>query len=69
MDVVELVYSKDRDSKAPPVRFILADNDGDFSIGGKYVNDSMFAYAFMNHYFDMIDEGNVDGLEAVIRSS
>ena len=69
MDVVELVYSKDRDSKAPPVRFILADNDGEYSIGGKYVNDSMFAYAFMNHYFDMIDEGNVDGLEAVIRSS
>ena len=69
MEVVELVYSKDRDSKASPVRFILADNDGDYSLGGKYITDSMFAYAFINHYFDMIDDGNADGLEAVIRSS
>lgn len=69
MEVVELAYSKDRDSKAPPVRFILSNNDGHFSIGGKYVTDSMFAYAYMNHYFDMIEDGKVDALEAIIKSS
>ena len=69
MEVVELCYSKDRDSKAAPVRFILADNDGEFSLGGNYVNDSMFAYAYIKRYFEMIDDGNIDGLEAIIKSS
>ena len=69
MEVVELVYSKDRDSKAPPVRFTLADHGDGFSIGGEYVTDSMFAYSYINHYFDMIDDGNVDALEAIIKSS
>ena len=69
MEVVELCYSKDRDSQAAPVRFILADNDGSYSIGGDYITDSMFAYAYINRYFDMIDEENIDGLEAIIKSS
>lgn len=69
MEVVELCYSKDRDSKAAPVRFILADNEGAYSIGGDYVTDSMFAYSYIRRYFDMIDDGNVDGLEAIIKSS
>ena len=69
MDVVELCYSKDKDAKAPPVRFTIAKKGDSYSIAGEYINDSMFAYAYLNHYFDMIDEENVDGLEAVIKST
>lgn len=69
MEVVELCYSKDRDSHAAPVRFIIANNEGNYSIGGDYVTDSMFAYSYIKRYFDMIDDGNVDGLEAIIKSS
>ena len=29
----------------------------------------MLAYSYINHYFEMIDDGNVDGLEAVIKST
>ena len=69
MDVVELCYSKDRDSKAPPVRFTLAVNDGKYSVAGQYMTDSLFAYNYINHYFDMIDDENTDGLEAIIKST
>jgi len=69
MDVVELCYSKDREPSAPPVRFTLAKKDNLYSIGGRYITDSMFAYAYINRYFDMIDDQNVDGLEVVIRDS
>ena len=29
----------------------------------------MLAYSYINHYFEMIDSGNVNGLEAIIKSS
>ena len=69
MDVVELCYSKDRDPKAPPVRFTISVKEDGCSIAGKYITDSMFAYAYINHYFNMIDDENVDGLEAIIKDS
>lgn len=69
MEVVELCYQKDKDPSAPPVRFTLAKNKDNYAIASDYITDSMLAYVYINHYFDMIDEGNVDGLEAVIKSS
>ena len=69
MDVVELCYSKDRDPKASPVRFTIAKTENGCTIAGRYITDSMFAYAYINRYFDMIDDENVDGLEAVIKDS
>lgn len=69
MDVVELCYSKDHDPKAPPVRFTIAKKDNGYSIAGRYITDSMFAYAYINHYFDMIDDGNADELQTVIKDS
>lgn len=69
MDVIELCYSKDRAPSAPAVRFTIAKNDDGYSIAGEYITESMLAYSYMNHYFTMIEEGNVDGLEAIIKSS
>ena len=69
MDVVELCYSKDRDVNAPPVRFTLAVKDGTYSIAGDYMTDSLFAYSYINHYFDVIDAENTDALEAIIKST
>ena len=69
MDVVELCYTKDRDADAPPVRFTLAVNDGKYSVAGQYMTDSIFAYTYINHYFDMIDDENIDALEAIIKST
>ncbi len=69
MDVVELCYSKDRDVNAPPVRFTLAVNDGTYSLPGNYMTDSLFAYSYINHYFDVIDAENTDALEAIIKST
>ncbi len=69
MDVIELCYSEDKDKSAPPVRFMIAKDGGNYSIAGKYITDSMLAYSYINHYFEMIDSGNVNGLEAIIKSS
>ena len=69
MDVVELCYSKDRDPSASPVRFIIARHGSTISVPRKYIVDSMLAYYYINHYFEMIDEMNVDGLEAIIKSA
>ena len=69
MDVVELCYKKDKDPSAPPVRFTLAKNKDNYALASEYITDSMLAYVYINHYFDMIDEGNVDGLEAVLKAS
>ncbi len=38
-------------------------------MAGQYITDSMLAYSYINHYFDMIDDGNIDGLEAIIKST
>lgn len=69
MDVVELCYSKDKAPSASPVRFLLSKNDSVYSLPGQYIVDSMLAYSYINHYFEMIDDSNVDGLEAVIKST
>ena len=69
MDVVELCYSKDKDPSAPPVRFMLSNKNGTYTLSSKFIVDSMLAYSYINHYFEMIDDGNVDGLEAVIKSA
>ena len=49
--------------------FILAKNGDSCSVAGSYIVDSMLAYSYINHYFEMIDDGNVDGLEAIINSA
>jgi hypothetical protein len=69
LDVVELCYSKDKDPSAPPVRFMLSKKDSAYSLPSDFIVDSMLAYSYINHYFEMIDDGNVDGLEAVIKST
>lgn len=69
MDVVELCYSRDKDPSAPPVRFMLSKKSGIYSLSSDFIVDSMLAYSYINHYFEMIDDGNVDGLEAVIKSA
>ncbi len=68
MDVVELCYSKDKDKSAPPVRFTLSKKDNIYILSSKYIIDTMLAYSYINHYFEMIDSDNVDGLEAIIKS-
>lgn len=69
MDVVELCYSKDKDHSAPPVRFTLAKKGNIYTLSSKYIVDTMLAYSYINHYFEMIDSDNVDGLEAIIKSA
>ena len=69
MDVIELCFSKDKDPSAPPVRFMLSKKGDTYSLSSKFIVDSMLAYSYINHYFEMIDDGNVDGLEAVIKST
>lgn len=69
LDVVELCYSKDKSPDAPQVRFMIADHGSDYAIPRKYIVDSMLAYYYINHYFEMIDNENVDGLEAIIKSA
>ncbi|MBR3341991.1 MAG: hypothetical protein IKG30_10260 [Clostridiales bacterium] len=68
MDVVELCYSKDKDKNAPPVRFVISKRSN-CTVAGKYIVDSMLAYSYINHYFEMIDDQNADGLEAIIKSA
>ena len=69
VDVIELCYSKDKAPDASPVRFIISKHGGSCSMAGRYIVDSMLAYSYINHYFEMIDDGNVDGLEAIIKSA
>ena len=69
MDVIELCYSKDKNVYASPVRFTIAKSGDSYSISGRYIYDSIIAYSYINHYFEMIDDDNVDGLEAIIKSS
>lgn len=69
LDVVELCYTKDRDPKAPPVRFAIEHKNNSYILSSDYITDSMFAYSYINHYFEMIDENNIVGLESVIKSS
>ena len=69
MDVIELCYSQDKDPSASPVRFTIAKNGDKYAMAGQYITDSMLAYSYINHYFDMIDDGNIDGLEAIIKST
>ena len=68
MDVVELCYSNDKDWDAPSVRFVIA-KKSNCTVAGKYIVDSMLAYSYINHYFEMIDDQNADGLEAIIKSA
>ena len=68
MDVVELCYSKDKAPGAPAVRFVIAKQGANCSMPRDYIVDSMLAYYYINHYFEMIDDLNVDGLEAIIKS-
>ncbi len=69
LDVIELCFSKDKDPGASPVRFIIAKHGSSCSMAGDYIVDSMLAYSYINHYFEMIDDGNIDGLEAIIKSA
>lgn len=69
LEIVELCYSTDKKPSAAPVRFAVAKNGDSYSLAGQYITDSMLAYSYINHYFDMIDDGNIDGLEAIIKSS
>lgn len=69
LDVVELCYSRDKDPGAPAVRFMLAKKGSLYVLPSEFIVDSMLAYSYINHYFEMIDDGNVDGLEAVIKST
>ena len=69
MDVIELSYSQDKNPEASPVRFTSAKNGDKYAMAGQYITDSMLAYSYINHYFDMIDDGNIDGLEAIIKST
>ena len=69
MDVVELCYSKDKDSEAPSVVFTITKKNSSHTLAGQYVIDTVLAYSYINHYFEMINDGNVDGLEAIIKSA
>ena len=69
MDVIELCYSDDKNPSASPVRFTIAKNGDKYAMAGQYITDSMLAYSYIKHYFDMIDDGNIDGLEAIIKST
>lgn len=69
MDVIELSYSQDKNPEASPVRFTIAKNGDKYAMAGQYITDSMLAYSYINHYFDMINDGNIDGLEAIIKST
>ncbi len=69
LDVVELCYSRDKSPDASPVMFLISKHDGGCSMAGSYIVDSMLAYSYINHYFEMIDDRNVDGLEAIIKSA
>ena len=48
---------------------MLSNKNGTYTLSSKFIVDSMLAYSYINHYFEMIDDGNVDGLEAVIKSA
>ena len=67
LDVVELSYSQDNKPLASPVRFVIAKSDDKYVMATKYISDSLLAYSYINHYFDMIDENNIDGIEALIK--
>ena len=69
IDVVELCYSNDKSPNSPPVRFVIAKHGTGYCMASNYIVDSMLAYSYINHYFEMIDERNVDGLEAIIKSA
>ena len=69
LDVVELCYSEDKKPLASPVRFVIAKNADKYVMAAKYIYDSFQAYSYINHYFDMIEDGNIDGLETLIKST
>ncbi len=69
MDVVELCYSKDKSMFSSPVRFTIAKNGDTSFVASRYIAESMLAYSYINHYFEMIDDNNVDALEAIIKTS
>ena len=69
MDVIEICYSEDKAPNVSPVRFVIANKNGKYVMPSDYITDSMLAYSYITHYFDMIDEGNTDGLEAIIKTT
>ncbi|MBR4557825.1 MAG: hypothetical protein IKO15_10170 [Clostridiales bacterium] len=69
LDVIELCYSEDKAPSSAPVRFVITKNGNKCLMASKYITDCMLAYSYINHYFDMIDDHNIDALEAIIKST
>lgn len=69
MDVIELCYVDDKKPDGSPVRFTISQDGDKYSLAGDYIIDSMLAYSYINHYFEMIDNENIDGIEAIIKST
>ena len=56
MDVIEICYSEDKAPGVSPVRFVIGNINGKYIMPSEYINDSMLAYSYITHYFDMIDD-------------
>ena len=69
LDVVELNYAEDKAPGSAPVRFVIAKSGNKYAMASNYITDSLLAYSYINHYFDMIDDGNTGALEAIIKST
>ena len=69
LDVVEICYAEDKAPGVAPVRFVISNKNGKYVMPSAYITDSMLAYSYITHYFDLIDEGNTDGLEAIIKTT
>lgn len=69
MDVIEICYAEDKAPGVSPVRFVISNKNGKYVMPSAYITDSMLAYSYITHYFDLIDEGNTDGLEAIIKTT
>lgn len=66
LTMVELLYEEDHDV-ANPCRFALLESDGTYTLASDYATKSVEAYDYMSHYFKMISDGNVAGLESIIK--
>lgn len=66
LTMVELVYEEDYD-KSNPCRFALLNKDGTCTLANDYASKSVEAYDYISHYFKMISDGNVAGLESIIK--
>lgn len=65
IDIAELIYTK---VEHDPVYVVVdVDSNGVASLSNSWISDTINIYNYAEHYFDMLDEQNVDGVFTLIK--